>query len=352
MPKEDFRSVAQVVVGSNCSGPSLGIRDYSYHPDYSRDTFSTLAMIQLETDTVTVLLRPICPPPPHFKNQHFFAMVLSDNCRRSKLRVHKMRYVSPENCKLYYRRTGLDVDTMWPSHTACARSIAGGWCVWRSGAILVVKVGKRWRLLGFGVYGPGCQAPARFLDYGKYHDWVTTSVKRIGRPAITTLGDNHLILRRSLGHMQRYGPCDREETTRELYTDSTVIPYRQSGVVRHNVTLIGTLEYSCVIIRAQYSKMTRDTPKIRLRRYCLGEAKFCYGFQYAEIHFFVEITFQFEVSFGVQAYGRQAIAIDPKRAIKYLNGFREYPNIPEYERVKNESETTLKSREYPWFGNL
>ncbi|XP_063899218.1 uncharacterized protein LOC126056165 isoform X2 [Helicoverpa armigera] len=147
MPKEDFRSVAQVVVGSNCSGPSLGIRDYSYHPDYSRDTFSTLAMIQLETDTVTVLLRPICPPPPHFKNQHFFAMVLSDNCRRSKLRVHKMRYVSPENCKLYYRRTGLDVDTMWPSHTACARSIAGGWCVWRSGAILVVKVGKRWRLV-------------------------------------------------------------------------------------------------------------------------------------------------------------------------------------------------------------
>ncbi|XP_026740554.1 uncharacterized protein LOC113502974 [Trichoplusia ni] len=79
MPKTDFRSRARVVLGYNCSAPGIGIRDYSYHPDFAKDTFSTLAMIQLETDHVRVELRPICRPPSHFNNQQFFAMVLSDS---------------------------------------------------------------------------------------------------------------------------------------------------------------------------------------------------------------------------------------------------------------------------------
>ncbi|XP_026740732.1 complement C1r subcomponent-like [Trichoplusia ni] len=201
LPKYDFRSKAKVVLGYNCSAPGIGIRDYSYHPDFAKDTFSTLAMIQLETDHIHgIELRPICRPPSHFTDQQFFAMVLSDNCLNSQVRIYKMKYVSPSACKSYYRRTGLDIDSIWPSHTACARSARGGRCVWRSGAILVVKVGMRWRLLGFGVYGPGCQAPARFLDYGMYHTWVRRSIEKIGTPTVTTLASNHVILRRSKNH--------------------------------------------------------------------------------------------------------------------------------------------------------
>lgn len=51
--------------------------------------------------------------------------------------------------------------------------------------------------LGFGVYGPGCQAPSRFLDYGMYHKWVERNVQRTGKPTITTISDNHVIFRRS-----------------------------------------------------------------------------------------------------------------------------------------------------------
>ncbi|XP_050554198.1 uncharacterized protein LOC118279083 [Spodoptera frugiperda] len=109
-----------------------------------------------------------------------------------------MKYVPFDHCKSYYRRTGLDFDTLWPAHTTCAQSVLGGECVWRSGAILVTKVDHRWRLLGFGVYGPGCQAPARFLDYGMYHTWVKETFTDIGKPALSTVADNHLVMRRSM----------------------------------------------------------------------------------------------------------------------------------------------------------
>uniref|UniRef100_A0A2A4K1H5 Peptidase S1 domain-containing protein n=1 Tax=Heliothis virescens TaxID=7102 RepID=A0A2A4K1H5_HELVI len=257
MPQDDFRARVRVVVGYNCSGPSIGIRDYSYHPDYSRESFSTLAMIQLETDAVDI---------------------------------------------------------------------------------------------GFGMYGPGCQSPARFLDYGMYHDWVQRSVQRIGKPAITTLGDNHVVLRRSLSNVQRYGPCDREETKRELYTDFTEVP-RVAGVVRYNVTIITDVEYSCVVFKATYAKVTNRVPKIRLRRWCVEDPGVCCGgFQFAEILFFVEITFTEQIWFKVMAYGREAIIIDAKKAIEYLNDHAARPEIFKYEHVKNMTKAMRRSSKWPWFG--
>lgn len=147
-----------------------------------------------------------------------------------------MKYVSPEECKVFYRRSGLDLDTMWPMHTACARSVTGGHCVWRSGAILVVKIDRRWRLLGFGIYGPGCQTPARFLDYSMYHDWVQRSVDLIGRPAVTKIAQNHLILRRTTSNVQRFGDCDREEMKYEIFTDN--INLINTGKLAYNYFLL------------------------------------------------------------------------------------------------------------------
>ncbi|PZC71891.1 hypothetical protein B5X24_HaOG212279 [Helicoverpa armigera] len=248
LPKDDFRAQARVVIGRNCSGESIGVRDYSFHPDYRRGSYSTLAMIQLETDYLRMPLRPICPPPTHFANQTFYAMILSENCAQSTVRIHKMKYVSPEDCKIFYRRSGLDLDTMWPMHTACGQSVTGGHCVWRSGAILVVKIDRRWRLLGFGIYGPGCQAPARFLDYSMYHDWVRRSVDLIGRPAVTKIAPNHLILRRTTSNLQRFGDCDREEMKYEIFTDN--INLINSGRLVYNLSIVSAFEYTCILFKA------------------------------------------------------------------------------------------------------
>ncbi|PZC71948.1 hypothetical protein B5X24_HaOG212228 [Helicoverpa armigera] len=336
LPKDDFRARARVVIGRNCSGESIGVRDYSFHPDYRRGSYSTLAMIQLETDYLRTIseLRPICPPPPHFENQKFYAMILSENCAQSTVRIHKMKYVSPEECKVFYRRSGLDLDTMWPMHTACARSVTGGHCVWRSGAILVVKIDRRWRLLGFGIYGPGCQTPARFLDYSMYHDWVRRSVDLIGRPAVTKVAPNHLILRRTSSNVQRFGECDREEMKAEIFTDN--LKMERTGKLVYNLTIVSGFEYSCIIFKATSSERSKaDAPKVNLRRWCSGSQAPCVGgFQYLEIHFFVEVEFARNVDLRVGIYGKQSQTIDPLRAYVVLNEMSHYPEIERYVVVR------------------
>ncbi|KAJ8708563.1 hypothetical protein PYW08_009945 [Mythimna loreyi] len=358
LPKEDFRARARVVIGHNCTAKKgVGIRDYSYHPDYTRNTYSAMALIQLETDHVTIELRPICPPPRavHYQNKHFYAMVLSNDCEDSLMTIHKMMLVSSEDCKTYYRRTQLDIDSIWPTYTACAKSVAGGECVWRSGAILVVKAGTRWSLLGFGVYGPGCQAPARFLDYGMYHDWVRRSVARIGRPAITKLAANHVVLRRTLSNIQRFGPCDHEEVDSELYSELVDIRRTRQGKYYLNLTIISDVEYSCVILRADYKDNIKEkTPKIRLRRYCAGPGPtaLCFtGVQNIQIQFYVEISFDFSLKYSIQAYGKAVTAMDPFRAHKYANKKTTlWPIAGNHKWSKLEFKQYVTDPKYPLYG--
>uniref|UniRef100_A0A2A4K0S1 Peptidase S1 domain-containing protein n=1 Tax=Heliothis virescens TaxID=7102 RepID=A0A2A4K0S1_HELVI len=329
LPKDDFRARARVVIGQNCSGESIGIRDYSLHPDYRRDTHSTLAIVQLETDHVTITLRPICPPPSLFESEKFYAMILSENCTQSTVRIHKMKYVSLEECKIFYRRADLDLDSMWPMHTACAKSVTGGHCVWRSGAILVIKINRRWRLLGFGIYGPGCEAPSRFLDYSKYHHWVQRSVETIGRPAITKVAPNYLILRRTSSNVRRFGECDREEMKAELFTDE--INMDGPGNMIYNLTVVTAFEYSCVIFKA--SSLTGfqngPTPVLNLRKWCGAPFQVCAGgWQYLEINFFVEVKYLRGVELRIAMYGKQAKTLDPPKAMVFLNSRLNYPYIP------------------------
>ncbi|KAJ8708227.1 hypothetical protein PYW07_010352 [Mythimna separata] len=332
LPKEDFRARARVVIGHNCStGPGVPIRDYSYHPDYTSNTYSAMALIQLETDHVRI------------------------DCDESNMAIHKMMFVSSEECKTYYRRAQLDIDTLWPTYTACAKSVAGGECVWRSGAILVVKSGKRWSLLGFGVYGPGCQAPARFLDYGMYHEWVQRSVQRIGRPAITKLAPNHIVLRRSLYNIQRFGPCDREEEAFELYSEMVDIKKSYHGKYYLNLTIVGDVEYRCIVLRADYKdKIKEKTPILRLRRYCAGSklTSLCWtGVQFIHIQLYVEITYTKGLKYSIQAYGQTVKAMDSNRAHKYANKVSTfYPIIRPHKLVKKIYKKRITDQGYPWYG--
>ncbi|OWR43357.1 hypothetical protein KGM_211723 [Danaus plexippus plexippus] len=50
LPKNDFRSRARVVLGHNCTRPGIRIKDYSYHPHFNKASYSSLALIQLETN--------------------------------------------------------------------------------------------------------------------------------------------------------------------------------------------------------------------------------------------------------------------------------------------------------------
>ncbi|XP_049881306.1 uncharacterized protein LOC126377553 isoform X2 [Pectinophora gossypiella] len=267
-------------------------------------------------------LRPICAPPTHFIDPEFFAMSFATDCSDSDIRLHRMRYVDFRDCQQYYDNKGLVQQRLWPTHSACAKALDRIACVWRSGTVLVVYQGGRWLLLGFGVYGPGCSEPARFIDYGMYHSWVKTSIARIGRAAITRLGPSHLVMRRTASTIQRFGPCDVEEMTTEIYTDMTnvtVMPCFDFKNIKYNVTLYAHVEYSCVTFDVDYLVGGSNTPFLYLRRWCFGENRMCHELDVLQIDFYVEVYFAVSAIVRVAAYGRQPKFIDPKKAMERTN---------------------------------
>ncbi|KAL0860693.1 hypothetical protein ABMA27_010035 [Loxostege sticticalis] len=163
-----------------------------------------------------------------------------------------------------------------------------------------------------------------------YHKWIRRSVERTGKPAVTRLGPNHVILRRSLANVQRYGLCDEEERKFLLYTDETTVDVGRSGgmrKVKYNMTLFASVDYSCIVFRAINFDTADRAPRLRLKRWCAGTPRTCSGFQHLEIDFYVEVTFTGKMQFTMKAYGRKAVAIDVKRAMKYLNRYLEHPPI-------------------------
>ncbi|XP_038217884.1 uncharacterized protein LOC119836574 [Zerene cesonia] len=332
VPKIDFRSKSRVVIGTNCSGPALRVKDYSFHPDYPKTTLSALALIQLENDPQMIGFRPICAPPTALNNAQFYSMTLSNECHISTIRLQKMAYVDYQTCKEFYRQTELDIESMWPPYVVCARAMLGKSCVWRSGTVLALRQNNRWSLVGVGVAGPGCNAPARFMEYNQYRPWVRNSVLRIGRPTVTRIADNQIIMRRSLARIQRYGPCDPEEIKSELYTDHTKIehfPNPKKHRASYNFTIFANFEYSCIVFQVfHYNKWATEKPKIYLHKWCLSPKPLCYGMHFLQIDFYVEIFFKESITYRVMVYGQEIKFLDIKRATAYFNTKRKYPGVP------------------------
>ncbi|XP_026740565.1 uncharacterized protein LOC113502983 [Trichoplusia ni] len=336
-PKHDFRSRARVILGHNRSeGPSIRIKDYTYHPDFMSTTYSTLALIQLDPRPFRDKVIPICPPPNGFDNaQSIYALSLDHDCDNSSMvNVYRMEYVDDTHCREFYRRIELDIETMWPTHMACARALSGGECVWTSGTALVIQDGGKWKLLGFGIIGPGCEAPARFLDYGMYHLWVKRAMSSIGQPAITRLAPNYLILRRTTSNVQRFGECDPEETQLTMYSDRTRIqpPFTfedREGIVKYNVTLQEDMEYHCIVFRVWNTYTKDNPPEITLRRWCTNLNAICSGFSMLTIFFYVEIIFKHACTFEIVAYGTASKYVDAKALMLYLNSKKVRPQVHE-----------------------
>ncbi|CAK1589826.1 unnamed protein product [Parnassius mnemosyne] len=274
-------------------------------------------------------LRPICPPPDKINKPEFYAISLSKDCMDSKINLYKMTHVDTKECKQFYRRSGLDVKSIWPKYTVCAKALRGGECLWQSGVFLVLKQDNKWMLAGFGVHGPGCELPSRFLDYGMYHQWVLTVLERIGKPAITRLAPNILIMRRRLTSVQRFGPCDAEETRAEIFTDHTaILPFSpKARIAYYNFTILASYEYSCIVFRCNQN--TKAQPKIRLRRLCLASRPACYQFSTLQIDFELEIGYFDNVEYHVNVYGEELKFLDMKRMLLDSNKYLVRPGIPE-----------------------
>ncbi|XP_050668983.1 uncharacterized protein LOC126968169 [Leptidea sinapis] len=165
--------------------------------------------------------------------------------------------------------------------------------------------------IGVGIEGPGCRAPARFIDYTWNHHWVRNNILRIGQPAVSRLSDQEIVLRRSLTSIPRYGPCDLEEIKSELFSDETDIE-RMFDQKTHKVS---------------YNAKKAVKPKIYLRRLCSSPTPICYAMQTLKLDFYVDIFFVGFVKYSVKVYGKERRLLDMKRTMAYFNAKKQKPFI-------------------------
>nr|XP_021202165.2 uncharacterized protein LOC110384825 [Bombyx mori] len=109
-------------------------------------------------------------------------------------------------------------------------------CVWDAGAVLITRQSwGYWKLLGFGVRGPGCGAPSRFLNVHKYLPWIDEIISRkpsedfeddeaedTKKFALRRLSPVELIMYpASKVKTKEFGQCERGDRGHVLYKDST-----------------------------------------------------------------------------------------------------------------------------------
>ncbi|XP_061719276.1 uncharacterized protein LOC133526602 [Cydia pomonella] len=165
---------------------SIGVEDYIMHPEYEdRRTYATTALVELmivESNQVghPAPVLPICLPAknhPSFDKIYVVKMTTGDDGQILK-EIISMIAIDNKDCDIFYEKAELDFKMMLPSQPICATTLEQQpACIWDGGAVLVTREpDSYWTLLGFGVRGPGCGAPARFVDVQSQLLWIDPQV--------------------------------------------------------------------------------------------------------------------------------------------------------------------------------
>ncbi|KAI5636620.1 hypothetical protein NE865_10636 [Phthorimaea operculella] len=234
MPRDGFKKHARVLLGERWNrGPGRRVRTFVLHPEYG-ETYNTLALVYLRDGIHNGVIKPMCPPPDILRDPEFYVVRFQNDYDELQKEVIPMYYVPPRLCKDFYTASHLYAVKMRPPHVVCACSIPHeNVCVWDGGSMLVARdVWGRWQLLGFGVRGPGCSAPSRYLDMASYYPWVHEALRRFQPITISKINNHKYVLRASgvtqstttdegSYVLQRYGVCDESE--KEQYSDDIEI---------------------------------------------------------------------------------------------------------------------------------
>ncbi|KAF9414075.1 hypothetical protein HW555_007904 [Spodoptera exigua] len=168
-------------------------KSYSTHPEYEYTTVNTIAIIELDVDDVLNFpLNPICLPSVSFKSSdNLYITGFTDENQILEKVIYKIQYLENDVCDEFYNRAGLSTAKSQPASYMCGYSPrkASTHCVWDNGMALVSNAsGGIFYLVGFGVRGPGCAAPARFIDLSSYLPWITSTTSEAGEILLDLTG--------------------------------------------------------------------------------------------------------------------------------------------------------------------
>ncbi|KAJ8708544.1 hypothetical protein PYW08_009926 [Mythimna loreyi] len=186
---DDLTKIPMKVFKSDSKAMFLPARDrpwevkldsYYTHPEYEYSTLNTIAVVELNLEESNDYpLNPICIPSGASFNtsRYLYLTGYTDENRKMEKVIYNIKYLEKHVCEEFYNRAGLSSQKRAPSAYVCGYAPSNKTqCVWDSGMVLVSNVTGYFHLIGFGIYGPGCAAPARFIDLFPYFYWINSII--------------------------------------------------------------------------------------------------------------------------------------------------------------------------------
>ncbi|XP_063360612.1 uncharacterized protein LOC134649677 [Cydia amplana] len=282
MPKRSFRDKARVLLGEGWEREGRRVRNYVVHPEYG-ETINSIAIVHLR--------QPV--------RNHLDTL---------QKRVLPVTEVPAAMCREFYIEKSLYEAKRRPSFVKCTVSLAErAPCVWGAGAALVTRdVWGRWQLLGLSVYGPGCGAPARYLDMLRYYPWIEDSLDKFQRITISEINQHKYVLRSGVafGTLMRFGECDNYEMQNLIYRDYVRVTTDNNNVklTTYNMSIFDTVQYTCVVFELKHASASAA---LSVRHFCprrIGGPA-CYAYKGTRFDISVEMTYTEACALDVRAYG-------------------------------------------------
>ncbi|XP_063383534.1 uncharacterized protein LOC134669842 [Cydia fagiglandana] len=310
MPKRSFRNRARVLLGEGWEREGRRVRNYVVHPEYG-ETINSIAIVHLRQPVQNrKIFKPVCPPPYEIRHPTFWVVKFDDNVEKLQKRVLPVTEVSAAKCREFYIEKSLYEAKRRPSFVKCAVSLAErAPCVWGAGAALLTRdVWGRWQLLGLSVYGPGCGAPARFLDMLRYYPWIKDALDKFQRITISEINQHKYVLRSGVafGTLMRFGECDDYEMQNLIYHDYVRLSTDNINVkyATYNMTIFETVVYTCLVFELKHASASA---LLSVRHFCPHRrgGPSCYAYKGTRFDITVDVIFAEACALEIRTYGLQ-----------------------------------------------
>ncbi|XP_063829181.1 uncharacterized protein LOC135078582 [Ostrinia nubilalis] len=266
---------------------TVDVKDYTLHPEFVEgSTLASIALVELHnygqigySEAGSPIL-PICMTVTGAGSlSDLYAIKMTDVKGEVFKEAYKMSFVEDKDCEEFYYKAKLTYKKMRPINPICAVvDQLTTPCVWDGGSALVTRQGwGYWKLVGFGVRGPGCGAPARFIHIHDYMDWIDALVSF----SDLDMGDEeeHKLYFRRLSPIKLImykgetkipkdqGQCERKDRGGVLFKDSSEVLVNKNfaqGFYFLTVTQIAGFYCASVALEA----VSRSNAAVWLEHHC------------------------------------------------------------------------------------
>uniref|UniRef100_A0A2A4IV93 Peptidase S1 domain-containing protein n=1 Tax=Heliothis virescens TaxID=7102 RepID=A0A2A4IV93_HELVI len=177
IPERVFKQdTVAVFIRATNTPHAQSVLSYTVHPEYEDSTVHSLAIVELDTsDSEGIQLIPICLPTQRDKQSKklYLTGYTDENDNLEKV-IYQIRTLNNKVCDEYYERTWVSDKSSIPSASVCGYAPYSSInCQWDDGMALVSNATSGvFTLMGLSIHGPGCTAPAQYIDLYPYISWI------------------------------------------------------------------------------------------------------------------------------------------------------------------------------------